>query len=186
MTTEQFIRTLLDWLLADPSHLVTAASALAALTPTPPTDSVAGKLYKIVDILALNFLHAKEAGAPSTGTPPTMPPPAAVALAATLAACTGQTPAATLFETRAAYDATVLAPLVQYHALAPCPVTSGMCKDPDVDRHLILADTDAKVALDAAEDMIRFHPGTDPTALVQDAQNAVTAVQTILINHGVK
>lgn len=187
MTTEQFIQTILDWLLADPSHLVTAASALAALTPTPADDSLAGKLYKIIDILALNFLHAKETGPSTTGAPP-LPPGTtpAVVLATALAACTGQSPATTLFETRAAYDATILAPLVQYHSLPPCPVTTGLCKDPAVDQQLIAADTDAKTALDAAEDVIRFHPGTDPTTLVNDAQAAVAAVQTILTNHGVK
>ena len=195
MTTEQFIQTLLDWLLADPSHLVSAASALAAMTPTPAANTLAGKLYQIVDILALNFLHAKDSGpgtptGTGTGTPPVPPsspsPVPAVALAAALAACTTQTPAAALFEARATYDATVLAPLVQYHALPPCPVASGACKDVKVDQQLIQADADAKIALDAAQDVIVYHPGTDPTSLVNDAQQAVAAVQTILTQNGVK
>lgn len=55
----------LDWLLADPTHIVAAAAALAALTPTPDPATVGGKLYRILDILALNFLRAKDSGAPA-------------------------------------------------------------------------------------------------------------------------
>ena len=183
------LQSLVDWLLADPTHLVAIASALAAIIPTPAAQSNAGKLFQIVDLLALNVLHAKETGTGGQGggTPPGGSNPAsAMALTAALAACAGQSPAATLFETRAAYDATVLAPLVRYHALPACPTATGVCKEPDVDRQLILADADAKTALDAAEDVIRFHPGTDPASAVQEAQVAVAAIQTILIQHGVK
>ena len=188
MTTEQFIQTLLDWLLADPAHLVTAASALAALTPTPAANSVAGKLYQVIDLLALNILHAKENGGNASTTPPPSGPGAvpAMALAAGLAACAAQTPQAALFEARAAYDATVLAPLVQYHALPPCPVSSGLCKDSKLDLQLVQADADAKTAFDAAEDIVRNHPGTDPTDLIAAAQDAMNAAQTILTQNGVK
>ena len=181
------IQSLLDWLLADPSHLIATASALAALTPTPSPASVAGKLYRIIDIVALNFLHAKSGGSPPPDNPPPSLPPSlpAVALAAVLAAC-AQNPQANVFEIRAAYDATVLAPLVQYHALPPCPAASGVCKDSKVDQHLIQADAEAKTALDAAEDVVRNHPGTDPTALLNDAQIAVNAVKIILTQNGVK
>ena len=182
MTPDLLIQTVLDWLLADPAHVVAVASALAALTPTPAADSVGGKIYKLIDLLALNILNAKDRG-PSGSGPGAAP---AVALAAAVAACAGQSPSATVFETRAAYDATVLAPLVQYHALPQCPTTVGACRDAQVDRQLIQADADAKTALDAAEDLIRFHPGADPAALVADAQTAVAAVQTIMTNHGVK
>lgn len=40
--------------------VVAAASAIAALTPTPKDDTWAGKLYKIVDWLALNVGKAKD------------------------------------------------------------------------------------------------------------------------------
>lgn len=45
-------------------NLVTAAiafaAAIAAITKTPKGDSVASKLYKILDCIALNIGHAKE------------------------------------------------------------------------------------------------------------------------------
>lgn len=40
--------------------VVTACSAIAALTPTPMDDGWVRKLYKIVDFLALNIGRAKQ------------------------------------------------------------------------------------------------------------------------------
>lgn len=40
--------------------VIAAASAIAALTPTPKDDTFIGKAYKIVDWLALNVLKAKD------------------------------------------------------------------------------------------------------------------------------
>jgi len=40
--------------------IVTAASLIAASTPTPKDDVWIGKLYKLVDLLALNIGRAKE------------------------------------------------------------------------------------------------------------------------------
>ena len=40
--------------------IVTAASAIAASTPTPKDDAIIGKIYKAVDLLAINFGRAKE------------------------------------------------------------------------------------------------------------------------------
>ena len=40
--------------------IVAAASAIAALTPTPKDDTLVGKVYKIVDWLALNVMKAKD------------------------------------------------------------------------------------------------------------------------------
>jgi hypothetical protein len=40
--------------------VVAAASAIAALTPTPKDNNWVGKLYKIVDWLALNVGKAKD------------------------------------------------------------------------------------------------------------------------------
>ena len=108
-------------------------------------------------------------------------------LSLSLAACASKLPATVLFETRAAYDATVLAPLVQYHSLPVCPAAVGVaCKDAGIDSDLVKADADAKAAFNAAEDAVRNHPGTDPTSLIADAQNAANAVATILANHGIK
>lgn len=40
--------------------IIAAASAVAAITPTPADDHFFAKAYRIVDLLALNFGHAKE------------------------------------------------------------------------------------------------------------------------------
>lgn len=44
------------------SLVVSVASALAALTPTPKDDEWVAKVYKIVDVLALNVGKAKQIG----------------------------------------------------------------------------------------------------------------------------
>jgi hypothetical protein len=62
MNVQQFLLNVWIWLLADPTHIVFAASAIAAITPTPPASTLAGKIYKVLDLFALNFLHAKENG----------------------------------------------------------------------------------------------------------------------------
>lgn len=60
-------KSMITWILThqiDIVHAVTAIiaafSAVAALTPTPKDDSWSGKLYKIVDWLALNVGKAKD------------------------------------------------------------------------------------------------------------------------------
>lgn len=40
--------------------VIAAASAIAALTPTPKDDTIIGKAYKLVDWLALNVFKAKD------------------------------------------------------------------------------------------------------------------------------
>lgn len=40
--------------------IVAAASAIAALTPTPADDTLVGKAYKVIDWLALNVFKAKD------------------------------------------------------------------------------------------------------------------------------
>jgi hypothetical protein len=40
--------------------IVMAASAIAAMTPTPHDDILIGKLYKLIDVLALNVGKAKQ------------------------------------------------------------------------------------------------------------------------------
>ena len=42
--------------------IVTVASIIAATTPTPKGDAWIGKLYKFIDLLALNILKAKDKG----------------------------------------------------------------------------------------------------------------------------
>lgn len=58
---------IINWIVTHVSDLiailtgvVTVASAIAALTPTPKDDTIVGKAYKVVDWLALNVGKAKE------------------------------------------------------------------------------------------------------------------------------
>lgn len=41
---------------------VTLASAIAAITPTPAEGTLLSKVYKLVDLLAINIGKAKETG----------------------------------------------------------------------------------------------------------------------------
>ena len=52
----EIIINVLSWI----TIIVTVASLIAASTPTPKDDIWIGKLYKFVDILALNIGKAKE------------------------------------------------------------------------------------------------------------------------------
>ena len=47
-------------ILAILTGAVALASAIAALTPTPKDDGIVKKLYKLVDLLAINVGKAKE------------------------------------------------------------------------------------------------------------------------------
>jgi|TARA_R110000744_G_scaffold36067_2_gene83389 hypothetical protein len=58
---------MIDYIIENKSELfavittvIAAASAIAALTPTPKDDGFVGKAYKIVDWLALNVFFAKK------------------------------------------------------------------------------------------------------------------------------
>ena len=47
-------------LLGVVTAIIAAASAVAALTPTPKDDTLVGKAYKVIDWLALNVFYAKK------------------------------------------------------------------------------------------------------------------------------
>ena len=49
-------------LLSIVTGAVTVASLIASLTPTPKDDTIVAKLYKYVDLLALNVGKAKDKG----------------------------------------------------------------------------------------------------------------------------
>jgi len=51
-----------EGLFAVVTTIIAAASAIAALTPTPKDDTLIGKAYKIIDWLALNVIMAKDKG----------------------------------------------------------------------------------------------------------------------------
>ena len=55
-----YIRENSTQLIGIATAIVTAASAIAALTPTPTDDTWVGKAYRIVDWLALNIGRAKD------------------------------------------------------------------------------------------------------------------------------
>lgn len=54
------VSTLLERTFAVATALVTAASAIAALTPTPRDDRFLGKIYRVIEALALNCGRAKD------------------------------------------------------------------------------------------------------------------------------
>jgi|TARA_R110002153_G_scaffold110761_2_gene252247 hypothetical protein len=56
----KYIISNVDGILLVLSSVVAAASAIAALTPTPKDDGIASKAYKIIDWLALNVGKAKD------------------------------------------------------------------------------------------------------------------------------
>jgi len=60
---------LIDWVVDNKEVLtgivtavVTLASLIASLTPTPKDDTAVGKLYKLIDLFALNIGKAKDTG----------------------------------------------------------------------------------------------------------------------------
>ena len=50
----------LEQILGMVGIIIGAASAIAAATPTPKDDVIIGKVYKIIDLLALNVGKAKD------------------------------------------------------------------------------------------------------------------------------
>ena len=50
----------IDGFILAATTIVTAASAITALTPTPKDDAIASQAYKIIDWLALNIGKAKD------------------------------------------------------------------------------------------------------------------------------
>ena len=58
----EYIQENWEAILSIITAVVAAASAVAALTPTPKDDGWVKKAYKIVDLLALNVGKAKEKG----------------------------------------------------------------------------------------------------------------------------
>ena len=50
------IADIIMWVTA----IVTISSLIAASTPTPKDDAWIGKLYKVIDMLALNVMKAKD------------------------------------------------------------------------------------------------------------------------------
>ena len=56
----EFIKDNWEGILAILTSTIALASAVAAMTPTPKDDGVVKKLYKIVDLLALNVGKAKD------------------------------------------------------------------------------------------------------------------------------
>jgi hypothetical protein len=47
-------------LIATATAVIAAASAICALTPTPADDKIVGKVYKLIEWVALNFGKAKQ------------------------------------------------------------------------------------------------------------------------------
>lgn len=65
MTTMQFLNAVLNWLQGDPTHVMAAAALLNSIIPTPNPSTPVGKFYKVIEMMALCFLRAKESGVPA-------------------------------------------------------------------------------------------------------------------------
>ncbi len=59
----QYIQQNWDQIALIITSVVAAASAIAALTPTPKDDTWVARAYKLIDILAINVGQAKDKGA---------------------------------------------------------------------------------------------------------------------------
>lgn len=62
MTTVEFFTSGYAWLMADWTHPIAAAAFFTAATPTPKPGTWMAKAYKVVDVVAVNVLHAKSTG----------------------------------------------------------------------------------------------------------------------------
>ena len=56
----QYVQENWEGIVAVLTGIIATASAVAALTPTPKDDGIVKKLYKLVDLLAINVGKAKE------------------------------------------------------------------------------------------------------------------------------
>lgn len=61
------METIIEALQANPyfgviTAVIALASAIAAITPTPKEGSILAKVYKVIDLLALNVGKAKDKG----------------------------------------------------------------------------------------------------------------------------
>ena len=56
----QYIQENWEAIVAVLTGVIATASAIAALTPTPKDDGIVKKLYKLVDLLAVNVGKAKD------------------------------------------------------------------------------------------------------------------------------
>ncbi len=166
MNSVQFIESIADWLLADPAHIVVAASVIAALTPTPDPASAFGKIYRLLDLLALNILRAKDTAA----TPPSAPAPAATA-AAMPAVASGQTGATPAKSGQAGFSRLPLAILV---ALAGALLGLSGCAG--VQATVAAANAQAvQVALAAGKDQMTLGKELLCSAPYQTVANAMAA-----------
>lgn len=65
MTTPELFINGWAWLMNDWAHPVVAAAAITAVTPTPKPGTWQAKAYKVIDVIAVNVLHAKSTGVTS-------------------------------------------------------------------------------------------------------------------------
>ena len=56
----EYLRENWESIMAIISGVIATASAIAAMTPTPKDDGIIKKVYKLVDLLALNVGKAKD------------------------------------------------------------------------------------------------------------------------------
>jgi|HubBroStandDraft_2_1064218.scaffolds.fasta_scaffold50385_5 hypothetical protein len=59
------IQQITAWIQANWAYVIAAASLFTAITPTPNPTTPWGKIYRVLDALALNVLHSKQTGVPA-------------------------------------------------------------------------------------------------------------------------
>ena len=113
---------------------------------------------------------------------------AAVLLAACSVLPAPRSPAETLYDLRAAYDAAVLAPAASYAQLPTCGAAGAgvVCSEPAALAEIRQADKAVLTALDTAEGLVRTHPQADASMALDAARAAIGAAEKILALYGVK
>ncbi|MBF0325971.1 MAG: hypothetical protein HQL42_12995 [Alphaproteobacteria bacterium] len=181
----EFINLLLASILADPWGAIVNVVAVASLicfgTPTPDPSSRFGRLYRVIEFLALNFGHAKDQGGPAraNGQRRLGPLPAVLA-AMLLSACAvtarPETNAQMVYAVEADYH------LVQRAALAYVRRPDA---DPAIEARVKQMEAAAFDALVAARQAVAAgdHPAV-PAALAA-ADHAVAALAGFLREKGI-
>lgn len=108
-----------------------------------------------------------------------------VAALCLLAGCAGVPPTKTVYETKLAYDTTVLTPAVHYAELPFCAdgvhfTLAAPCSEKTAVIALNKANLAAREALAAAQDVVDNHPTVDSSFAIVAAQNAIKAVGAIM------
>lgn len=91
----------------------------------------------------------------------------------------------TVYQLRALYDATVLAPAANYRRLPLCEAAQPPCAERAVIVKLQAADRLAVASLDAAQAFVTANPTLNPLSVISAAQAAVNAMLQLETTYGI-